>query len=81
MFYYAGYQAVFNEKKLPLFQSKNGLLSIPVKGTGKLEVDFKGTIIQKYSLYITLLSMVILILYIYYPNRCKNINKANFYKK
>ena len=81
LFYYAGYQAVFNEKKLPLFQSKNGLLSIPVKGTGKLEVDFKGTIIQKYSLYITLLSMVILILYIYYPNRCKNINKANFYKK
>lgn len=69
LFYYKGYQATFNEKNIPVTQSKNGLLQLVVKGQGIVDVDFKGTLIQKYSLYITFMSIILLLVYIFISNR------------
>lgn len=70
LFYYVGYEAVFkNQEKLEVSQSKDGLLQIPVRGEGSVEIDFKGTSLQKYSLYITVLSFLVLICYIFGMSR------------
>jgi len=71
LFYYVGYKANFNNQELPVVQSKNGLLQIPVQGKGVVEVDFSGTTIQKYSFNITLISFLLLIFYILYPHKNK----------
>jgi len=67
LFYYVGYEATFkNQDKLEIFQSKDGLLQIPIEGKGDVKINFNGTFIQRYSLYITLLGFLLLIFYIYW---------------
>ena len=69
LFYYKGYQATFNEKEIPITQSKTGQLQLAVEGKGLISVDFPGTLIQKYSFYITLFSFCLLSLYIVLQRR------------
>jgi len=63
-FYYKGYTATLNGKDINIQQSNEGLIEIPVKESGEIQVKFTGTPIQKYSIYITLISSIMLIVYI-----------------
>lgn len=65
LLYYKGYSATFNNQNVPVLESIHGLIDVPIKGDGVVEITFTGTFLQKYSLYITLLSFVVLIAYIW----------------
>lgn len=67
--YYKGYYAKLNGKEIPIRKSKDGFIEIPIEQSGNVEVEFSGTPIQKYSIYITLISALLLIIYIYWYNR------------
>lgn len=76
--YYKGYYAQINNKNIPIQKSKNGLIEIPINESGSVHVEFTGTPIQKYSLHITLISILLLCIYIYWYNRKnKKPNKSN----
>lgn len=76
--YYKGYYAQLNNQNIPIQKSKNGLIEIPINQSGKVQVEFTGTPIQKYSLYITLSSILLLCIYIYWYNRkIKKVNQTN----
>lgn len=72
--YYKGYSATLNEQNVVVKESKQGLVEVKINESGKLIVSFTGTFIQKYSIYITLISFALLIIYIYMYNR-KRKNK------
>lgn len=67
--YYKGYTATINNANIEVTKSKNGFVEIPVNQSGKITVEFTGTFIQKYSIYITLLSSILLSVYIIIQNR------------
>lgn len=71
LIYYKGYRATMDNEKLPLAvsESKRGLLQVEVKQSGRLEVYYKGTIVQKISFYITIISIILLVVYIISMNR------------
>lgn len=78
LIYYKGYSAqLYNERmKMPINlkvrQSDRGLVEIELPSNprlGNVTVKFSGTFIQKYSIYFTLISFIILIIYIYTYNR------------
>lgn len=73
--YYKGYVAYINDKEIPIEESKNGLIKIEVKESGKVKLIYSGTIIQKISPYISILSIIILCFYILY-NRKKSESNA-----
>ena len=77
LFYYKGYTALLNDKKLPITQSTHGLIQIPVNETGDVKVYYEGTIIQKVNFYLSILSILCLIIYIWITKRRKNDNKAH----
>ena len=60
-----------DNEKLPLVvsESKRGLLQVEVKQSGRLEVYYKGTIVQKISFYITIIGIILLVVYIISMNR------------
>ena len=70
--YYKGYTATLNNKKVAVEESKNGLVEVSINNSGKLIVQYTGTFLQRYSLYITLISCVLLIIYIVATNRRKH---------
>ena len=72
LIYYKGYTATFNDRLIKVEQSKNGLVQIPINKSGKIEVWFGGTAIQKYSIYISMISILLMIVYIIMQNRKKN---------
>lgn len=82
--YYKGYTAHLNNphikipRELEVRESARGLVevSIPNQSSGNVVVKFNGTFVQKYSIYITLISFILLLMYIYSYNRKrkKNIN-------
>lgn len=65
LFYYKGYYAELNEKEIPIMQSDNGLIQIPIDETGNVKVYYKGTATQKISWYITVISIFVLCIYIF----------------
>ncbi len=65
LLYYKGYNASLNGKELPIGQSDWGLLTIPVDESGKIEVYYTGTTIQKIGGYISILSVVLLCVYLF----------------
>lgn len=75
LIYYKGYKAEINDKELPIEQSQNGLILIPISETGHVKVYFGGTIIQKVSPYITLITIILLSGYIIRDNRKKKNDK------
>lgn len=64
LIYYKGYNAFVSNQKLEVRESENGFVEIPITTSGKVNIAFTGTPIQKYSLYITLLAYIILGIYI-----------------
>lgn len=79
--YYKGYYASQHNKNIPIKESKYGMIQIPIYESGPIHVEFTGTRIQKYSIYITLVSYLLLCVYIYWYNRknkkTNNINHVN----
>lgn len=73
LFYYKGYEAELNNKAVSLEESDNGLIQIPVNQSGHVKVYYKGTIVQKVSWYITIVSIFVLCIYIYVKRRKKSI--------
>lgn len=69
--YYLGYKAVLNNHTIPLTQSENGLVQIPVDQSGYVKVWYAGTIVQKISIFITVLGVLLIILYIFQGKRKK----------
>lgn len=67
--YYKGYTATINNANIEVTKSKNGFVEIPVNQSGKVTVEFTGTFLQKYSIYITLISIILLSIYIIIQNR------------
>jgi uncharacterized membrane protein len=76
--YYKGYQAVyFGEKKgVSITKSENGLVQIEINKSGRIEVGYTWTVIQQYSWYISILSTIVLIIYIFiFRKKQSNANK------
>lgn len=69
--YYKGYVMSYADDKLSqsVFQSGNGLIEIPVNRSGEITVWYQGTLIQKISPFISILSVVLLCIYILFSNR------------
>lgn len=64
--YYIGYQTYLNGELIPYQQSENGLMELSLTESGKVEVIYVGTTIQKISYYTTILSVLLLIMFIFY---------------
>ena len=62
--YYIGYRATLDGKQVEYQQSEFGLIEVPINKSGKVEVEYVGTTLQQISLYITLISIIVLLLYI-----------------
>lgn len=69
LFYYKGYEVSFNNEEISYTQSEYGLVQLPVDKSGEVKVFYKGTTIQKISLYITIISIFVLCFYIVNRNR------------
>ncbi len=69
LFYYKGYNAKLDGENISVNRSDLGLIKIPVTHSGTVEVRYTGTIIQKVSFYITIISFLLLFLYIWFRNR------------
>lgn len=65
LIYYKGYRAELNSKDIPIEQSDNGLVQLAVKEYGSVKVYYAGTMIQKISWYITLVSILVFCVVIY----------------
>jgi hypothetical protein len=65
--YYKGYTAEINAERLPVGESSHGLVQIPVNGNeqGYVKVRYSGTIIQRISYCVSVVSIILLCLYIY----------------
>ena len=69
LIYYKGYTARIKDKEVEVHESSIGLVEISVNESGNVTVQFSGTFLQKYSIYISLLSFLLLLVYIYIYNR------------
>ena len=65
LLYYKGYAAYIGNQSLLVKESDNGLVEITVNESGNVKVYYKGTIIQKLGFYITILSAILLCIYIF----------------
>lgn len=70
--YYKGYNATLNNEKVNVEESKNGLVEVPIDKSGRLVVEFTGTFLQKYSIYITLISSILIAIYILVNRKKEN---------
>lgn len=69
--YYIGYKASLNGNNLDYIQSDNGLIEVELKESGNFIIEYTGTILQKVSFYITLVSIVLFAIYIVYDRKKK----------
>lgn len=65
--YYKGYRAVQNGENLPIKESSDGLIEIETSKIGNVQVWYAGTFIQKITVYVSLLTLIGLIVYLFYP--------------
>lgn len=70
--YYKGYKATLDDKEINISESENGLVKIPIDKSGDIKVWYAGTMIQKISPYITLISIILLCIFIFLQSRKKN---------
>lgn len=64
-YYYKGYSVFLNGNEIPYKQSDKGLLEFTAKGSGKVEVIYTGTFLQRYSHYISIIALLCLMIFIY----------------
>jgi len=66
--YYHGYTTKINGKKVKNYESKNGFLCIETSENGKVEVNYTGTVIEKLSIAVSILTLSGIIIYFYNKN-------------
>lgn len=74
--YYLGYEVKINDKNINTYESNNGCVTIKIPEdieSAHIVVQYKGTILEKLSYVISLISLVVFIIYI--------IRSKQFYKK
>ncbi|GAB6008938.1 hypothetical protein [Dysgonomonas reticulitermitis] len=71
LIYYKGYAATIDAKSISVEESSHGLVQIPVDKSGSVKVYYKGTIVQKVSWYITIVSIFVLCIYIFVQKKRK----------
>ncbi|MBK5719681.1 hypothetical protein JGH11_02220 [Dysgonomonas sp. Marseille-P4677] len=76
LLYYYGYSVTLNGEKLPVYQSDLGLVEVITDESGEIEAYYGGTTLQKTSLYISLIGLLILCVYIYIPQGARRINNG-----
>lgn len=64
LLFYKGYKAVQDNQNLPVTESQNGLIQIPVGKTGPIIISYHGTCLQRITLLLSSLTLVILLLFI-----------------
>lgn len=77
LIYYKGYMAKLNGENISVSESENGLVQIPVNKSGDIKVYYGGTIIQKLSWIITLLSILSLCVYIFLSKKKEERKNKN----
>jgi uncharacterized membrane protein YfhO len=60
LYYYKGYAAGLNGKDVQVRESQHGLVEIPVREQGHVEVYYGGTTVQKISPFISILGVLLL---------------------
>ncbi len=71
LIYYKGYAATIDAKSISVEESNHGLVQIPVDRSGSVKVYYKGTIVQKVSWYITIVSIFVLCVHIFVQKKRK----------
>ncbi|MBD8387617.1 hypothetical protein [Dysgonomonas sp. BGC7] len=71
--YYKGYKAILNTRNVEVGESKSGLVEVSVAESGNLTVYYADTLVQKFSWYISLVSILLLIVYIWFYRKKKTI--------
>lgn len=61
--YYHGYTVKLNNKQLKTYQSEKGFLCVDVEESGKLEVEYTGTIVEKMGYVISGISLAGVVVY------------------
>lgn len=71
LFYYKGYAWAYDNDKFPrsVAESKNGLIELSTDQSGNIRVWYEGTLVQKISPYISILSILLLCVYIFIMKR------------
>ncbi|MFT4224532.1 hypothetical protein [Dysgonomonas sp.] len=92
LLYYKGYMAEIDGKRIPVSESPKGLVQIPVEKQGHVKVWYNGTIIQRISYCVSIISIILLCLYIFresfqkkfrilYISRCRRVSQTESYFK
>lgn len=80
LFYYKGYSAKLNNKYRPISESKNGLVQISdIDESGEVCIEYTGTILQKISPIITIISILLMCVYIYRNRKNKSTHDSTRY--
>ena len=69
LIYYKGYEVRIDGTELPVNKSNNGLVTVSVGQSGRVEAYYAGTVVQKVSFYITIAGILLLCIYIYLAKR------------
>lgn len=76
LLYYKGYEAVCNDKKLEVYQTENGLVGVNINDeSGTIYVNYAGTQIQRVSKLMSLITVLIVTIYLYLKKRGVMIEK------
>ena len=65
LFFYKGYTATLNDKKIDVTESSLGLVEMKINESGEVKVWYAGTPVQKISFYISLVSGILFCIYIF----------------
>lgn len=71
LIYYKGYAAYQDNNKLQVTESKNGLVEVNLHSSGHIKVFYEGTVIQTIGFYLSILSIIGLLIFIVYSRRRK----------
>ncbi|SDA73087.1 hypothetical protein SAMN02910275_02443 [Butyrivibrio sp. INlla18] len=78
--FYKGYEAYYKDdnEKLEINQSNNALveITVPAGNTGEIEVKYTGTKLQKFSLYFSTITMLIVVI-AYYLFCVRDVKRRN----
>lgn len=75
VFYYKGYKMAYDNQRTnqSVKESENGLILIDVSHSGNIKVWYEGTFIQKISPYVSIISFLLLCIYIFVVRKRKTI--------
>lgn len=69
LLWYKGYAAKLNGREVPVKESPRGFVEVEVDESGELQAYYAGTTIQKVSPYISIVSILLMCVYIFIYNR------------